>query len=598
MGTIIGIDLGTTNSVCAFMDRGEPKVIINEEGGRVTPSVVGFSADGERFVGDIAKRQLLINPDATVHSIKRFVGRQFSELGSDRTLVQYKLVNGRNGDCAVSVNGRNWSPQELSAMILQKLKKSAEDFLGESVTEAVVTVPAYFTDRQRQATRDAGTIAGLDILRIINEPTAAALAYVHDKRAASTIAVFDFGGGTFDISLLEVDRDIAEVRATRGNNTLGGADIDKIVVEWLLEEFQRANNMDVSEDRIVMQRLRDAAERAKLELSHALSTDVHLPFLVADASGPKHLQASLSRSSFEDLIRPLVSRTVVECERALQEAKLDPADVDEIIMVGGSSRIPLVQEMVKKLFGRPLNKGFNPDEVVAVGAAIQAGILEGDVKSVTLLDVTNFSLGIEVAGGRFATLIPKNSTIPAQKTQLVSTVVDNQRTVKIHVLQGESPKARDNVSLGEFELTNIQPVAKGVPRIRVRFSIDASGIVQVSAQDMRTGKSQEVTIDAPTGLSREDVSEMRKEAASADEESQEAQEVRQLRSEIEQKLVGLEGFLRDNQAVLHKSDLVGVEAALKRGRMALLKSSDRSNLGELSTYLSRFHGHLNEKVKR
>jgi molecular chaperone DnaK len=598
MGTIIGIDLGTTNSVCAFMDRGDPKVIINEEGGRVTPSVVGFSADGERFVGDIAKRQLLINPDATVHSIKRFVGRRFSELGGDRTLVQYDLVEGRNGDCAVSVNGRNWSPQELSAMIMQKLKKSAEDFLGESVTEAVVTVPAYFTDRQRQATRDAGTIAGLDVLRIINEPTAAALAYVHDKRAASTIAVFDFGGGTFDISLLEVDRDIAEVRATRGNNTLGGADIDKIVVGWLLEQFQRANDMDVSNDRIVMQRLRDAAERAKLELSHAQSTDVHLPFLVADASGPKHLQATLSRSSFEDLIRPLVARTVVECERALKEARLDAKDVDEIIMVGGSSRIPLVQEMVKDLFGRPLNKGFNPDEVVAVGAAIQAGILEGDVKSVTLLDVTNFSLGIEVAGGRFATLIPKNSTIPAQKTQLVSTVVDNQRTVKIHVLQGESPRARDNVSLGEFELTNIQPAAKGVPRIRVRFSIDANGIVHVSAQDMRTGKSQEVTIDAPTGLSREDVAEMAAEAASATEENQEAREVRQLRSEIEQKLVGLEGFLRDSQALLHKSDLAGVEAALKRGRMALLKSSDRSNLGELSTYLSRFHGHLNEKVRR
>ena len=580
------------------MDRGDPKVIINEEGGRVTPSVVGFSADGERFVGDIAKRQLLINPDATVHSIKRFVGRRFSELGGDRTLVQYDLVEGRNGDCAVSVNGRNWSPQELSAMIMQKLKKSAEDFLGESVTEAVVTVPAYFTDRQRQATRDAGTIAGLDVLRIINEPTAAALAYVHDKRAASTIAVFDFGGGTFDISLLEVDRDIAEVRATRGNNTLGGADIDKIVVGWLLEQFQRANDMDVSNDRIVMQRLRDAAERAKLELSHAQSTDVHLPFLVADASGPKHLQATLSRSSFEDLIRPLVARTVVECERALKEARLDAKDVDEIIMVGGSSRIPLVQEMVKDLFGRPLNKGFNPDEVVAVGAAIQAGILEGDVKSVTLLDVTNFSLGIEVAGGRFATLIPKNSTIPAQKTQLVSTVVDNQRTVKIHVLQGESPRARDNVSLGEFELTNIQPAAKGVPRIRVRFSIDANGIVHVSAQDMRTGKSQEVTIDAPTGLSREDVAEMAAEAASATEENQEAREVRQLRSEIEQKLVGLEGFLRDSQALLHKSDLAGVEAALKRGRMALLKSSDRSNLGELSTYLSRFHGHLNEKVRR
>jgi molecular chaperone DnaK len=483
-------------------------------------------------------------------------------------------------------------------MVLQKLKKSAEDFLGEKVTEAVITVPAYFTDRQRQATRDAGTIAGLDVLRIINEPTAAALAYVHDKRAKSTIAVYDFGGGTFDISLLEVDRDLAEVRATRGNNTLGGADIDRVVVGWLLEQFERQHGLDVSNDRIVMQRLRDAAERAKLELSQATSTDIHLPFLVADASGPKHLQATLPRTTFEDLIGPLVQRTIDECERALQEADLRVSDVDEVIMVGGSSRIPLVQERVRKLFGRPLNKGFNPDEVVAIGAAIQAGILEGDVKSVTLLDVTNFSLGIEVAGGRFAKLIPKNSTIPAQRGQLVSTVVDNQRTVKIHVLQGESPRSRDNVSLGEFELQNIQPAPKGEPRIRVRFSIDANGIVNVEAQDTRTGITEQITIDAPTGLSREEVSQMRDEAADAAEEQGEAKEVRRLRSEIEQQLVTLEDFLRDNRGRMHKSDLSGVEAALKRGRMALLKSSDRANLGELSTYLKRFHGHLSEKARR
>ena len=598
MGTIIGIDLGTTNSACAFMDRGDPKVIINEEGGRVTPSVVGFAADGERFVGDIAKRQLLINPDATVHGIKRFMGRRYSDCAEDRARVQYDVVEGRNGDVAVRVGDRDWSPQELSAMVLQKLKKSAEDFLGEKVTEAVITVPAYFTDRQRQATRDAGTIAGLDVLRIINEPTAAALAYVYDKRAKSTIAVYDFGGGTFDISLLEVDRDIAEVRATRGNNTLGGADIDRVVVGWLLEQFQRQHHLDVSGDRIVMQRLRDAAERAKLELSQATSTDIHLPFLVADAAGPKHLQATLARSTFEELIGPLVLRTVDECQRALQEAGLAVEEVDEVIMVGGSSRIPLVQERVRGLFGRPLNKGFNPDEVVAIGAAIQAGILEGDVKSVTLLDVTNFSLGIEVSGGRFATLIPKNCTIPAQKGQLVSTVVDNQRTVKIHVLQGESPRARDNVSLGEFELRNIQPAPKGDPRIRVRFSIDANGIVNVEAQDTRTGMSEQVTIDAPTGLSREEVSEMRAEAEGAAMEQGEAREVKRLRSEIEQQLVTLESFLRDNRGRMHKSDLSGVEAALKRGRMALLKSSDRANLGELSTYLQRFQGHLSEKARR
>ncbi len=597
MGTIIGIDLGTTNSVCAFMDRGEPKVIINEEGGRVTPSVVGFSSDGERFVGDIAKRQMLINPEATVSAIKRLMGRRYSETADDRAMVQYPVVEGRNGDCAIRVGARDWSPQELSAMVLQKMRKSAEDFLGESVTEAVITVPAYFTDRQRQATRDAGTIAGLDVLRIINEPTAAALAYVHDRRRSSLIAVYDFGGGTFDISIVEVGRDIAEVKATRGNNTLGGADIDREVVRWLLGEFERQHGLDVSSDRIVMQRLRDAAERAKLELSTATTTDIHLPFLVADASGPKHLQATLARTTFESLVGGLVSQTIEECRRALRDARVDVGQIDEVIMVGGSSRIPLVQKRVKDLFGKPLNKGFNPDEVVAIGAAIQAGILEGEVKSVTLLDVTNFSLGIEVSGGRFATLIPKNNTIPAQKTQLVSTVVDNQRTVKIHVLQGESTRARDNVSLGEFELSNIQPAPRGEPRIRVRFSIDANGIVNVSAQDMRTGVSEQITIDAPTGLSREEVEKMRDEASLTGHEQADAREVRRLRSEIEHKLAQLEAFLREHKADLHKADQGGVEAALKRGRMALLKSSDRANLGELSTYLSRFHGHLAEKVR-
>ena len=596
MGTIIGIDLGTTNSVCAYMDRGEPRIIINEEGGRVTPSVVGFSKDGERFVGDIAKRQLLINPDNTVHGIKRFIGRKFRDARSDLALVSYAVHEGRGGECAVAISGRDFSPQEVSAMVLQKLRKSAEDFLGESVTEAVITVPAYFTDSQRQATRDAGTIAGLDVLRIINEPTAAALAYVHDRRAASTIAVYDFGGGTFDISLLDVDRDVAEVRATRGNNTLGGADIDRVVVGWLLAEFQKQHNIDASSDRIVLQRLRDAAERAKLELSTATSTDIHLPFLVADASGPKHLQATLPRSVFESLIAPLVDRTIAECRQALTDAHLKVSEIDEVIMVGGSSRIPLVQQRVQELFGKPLNKSFNPDEVVAAGAAIQGGILEGDVKSVTLLDVTNFSLGIEVAGGRFATLIPKNTTIPAQKSQLVSTVVDDQRTVKIHVLQGEHERARDNVSLGDFELRNIQPAPKGEPRIRVKFGIDANGIVQVAAKDLRTGISEQVTISSPTGLSKQDLDRMRGAAEDGRAESDEARKVKALRREIEQKLVTLEAFLRDHRGTLHREDIGGLEAALKRGRMALLKSSDRTNLGELSGYLSRFHGHLSDKV--
>ena len=596
MGTIIGIDLGTTNSVCAFIDRGEPKVIINEEGGRVTPSVVGFSKDGERFVGQIAKRQMLINPDATVHSIKRFMGRDYAECQDDLDIVNYRVVAGNNGECAVQVGDRSYSPREISAMVLQKLRKAAEDFLGESVTEAVITVPAYFTDSQRQATRDAGTIAGLDVLRIINEPTAAALAYVHDRRRSSTIAVYDFGGGTFDISILDVDRDIAEVRSTRGDNALGGADIDLVLVRWLLDQFQRQHGMDVSSDRVVLQRLRDAAERAKLELSSATSTDIHLPFLVADTSGPKHLQCTLERSHFESLIAPLVDRTLDHCQQAMLDCKLAPKDIDEIVMVGGSSRIPLVQRRVEALFQRPLNKSFNPDEVVAVGAAVQAGILDGEVKSVTLLDVSNFSLGIEVAGGRMAVLIDKNTTIPAQKSRLVTTYVDNQRTVKIHVLQGEAPRARDNVSLGDFELTNIQPAPAGSPRIRVNFQIDASGIVQVEARDTRSGLSEQITIDAPVGMSRQQLETLRDEHQAVSAAQDEKNAVRKMRKTIEERLVELEDFLRENRGMLHKQDISGVEQALKRGRMALLKSSDRSNLKQLADYLHRFQAHLQARL--
>ena len=596
MGKVIGIDLGTTNSVCAYMDRRDPVVIINAEGGRITPSVVGISKNGERFVGDIAKRQLLINPEATIHSIKRFMGRRYKEAQKDIDLVQYKVVETKNGDCAVEVGDRRYLPQEIAAMVLQKLRKSAEDFLGEQVTEAVIAVPAYFTDRQRQATKDAGTIAGLDVLRIINEPTAAALAYVHNRRKSSTIAVYDFGGGTFDISILEVDRDLAEVRATRGHNQLGGADIDRKVVDWLLEQFHREHGIDVSDDKVVLQRLRDAAERAKLELSSAMDTDIHLPFLLADASGPKHLQCSLSRYTFESLAQALFDETIEECQRALDDCRLTPDDIDEVILVGGSSRIPKVQELVKGLFERPLNKTFNPDEVVAVGAAIQAGILEGDVKAVTLLDVTNFSLGIEVEGRRAAKLIPKNTTIPAQKTQLVSTVVDNQRTVKIHVLQGESPLARENVSLGEFELHGIEPAPRGVPRIQVKFAIDANGIVQVSAKDSRSGISNAVTIDAPTGLTQMEIDELRQEHANYESRGEETEDIKVLRHQIEKQLVSLEGFLRDNRGFLQKKDVFEIEQALKRGRMALLKSSDKGNLDELSMYLARFFAHLADKT--
>ncbi|MCB9743019.1 MAG: molecular chaperone DnaK [Alphaproteobacteria bacterium] len=596
MGKVIGIDLGTTNSVCTYMDRRDPVVIINSEGGRITPSVVGISKNGERFVGDIAKRQLLINPEATIHSIKRFMGRRYREATDDVQSVQYKVVETRNGDCGVEVGDRVYLPQEIAAMILQKLRKSAEDFLGEQVTEAVITVPAYFTDRQRQATKDAGTIAGLNVLRIINEPTAAALAYVHDRKRSSTIAVYDFGGGTFDISILEVDRDLAEVRATRGNNALGGADIDNKIVDWLLEQFHREHGIDVSNDKVVLQRLRDAAERAKLELSSAYDTDIHLPFLLADSSGPKHLQCSLSRATFESLAMPLFERTIEECRAALEDCRLRPEDLDEVILVGGSSRIPMIQAMVQDLFKRPLNKSFNPDEVVAIGAAIQAGILEGDVKAVTLLDVTNFSLGIEVEGRRFARLIPKNTTIPTQKTQLVSTVVDNQRTVKIHVLQGESNDARDNVSLGEFELTGIEPAPRGVPRVQVRFAIDSNGIVQVSAKDVRTGVKSQITIDTPTGLSQTEIDELREEHEAIHRRAQDSAEMKELRHQIEKQLVSLENFLRDNCGFLHKKDIFEIEQALKRGRMALLKSADKANLDDLSMYLAHFFAHLADKT--
>jgi molecular chaperone DnaK len=596
MGKVIGIDLGTTNSVCAYIDRREPQIIINEEGGRVTPSVVGISKSGERFVGDIAKRQLLINPESTVHSIKRFMGKTYREASQDVALASYQVIEMSNGDAGVQIEGRTYTPQEISAMILQKLRKSAEDFLGESVTEAVITVPAYFTDRQRQATKDAGTIAGLNVLRIINEPTAAALAYVHDRRRSSMIAVYDFGGGTFDISILEVDRDVAEVRATRGNNTLGGADIDYKVVEWLLEQFFSQHSIDVSKDRVVMQRLRDAAERAKVALSSALEADIHLPFLLADASGPKHLQCTLTRATLEALAGELFNRTVEECRAALNESNISPGEIDEVIMVGGSSRIPRVQELVKELFGRPLNKSFNPDEVVAIGAAVQAGILEGDVKAVTLLDVTNFSLGIEVEGRRFAKLIPKGTNIPTQRTQLVSSVVDNQRVVKIHVLQGESPNARDNVSLGEFELSGIQAAPRGVPRVEVRFAIDSNGIMNISAKDTSTGSAENLTIQAPTGLSQIEIDRLRDEAQSYWNKEEATQEVKELRHSIEKQLVALENFLRDNRGFLHKKDIFELEQALKRGRMALVKSADKSNLDDLSVYLSRFMAHLVEKT--
>ncbi|MBM4367480.1 MAG: molecular chaperone DnaK [Deltaproteobacteria bacterium] len=595
MGKVIGIDLGTTNSVVAYMDRREPRVIINEEGGRVTPSVVGFSKANERFVGDIAKRQLLINPDATIHSVKRFMGKRYKEAGRDIPLVNYEVAEGKNGDVAIKVGGRLYSPPEISAMILQKLKRSAEDFLGEPVTEVIITVPAHFNDRQRQATKDAGTIAGLNVLRIINEPTAAALAYLHDRRKDCTIAVYDFGGGTFDISIVNIDRDVGEVRATRGNNALGGGDIDRVVVDWLLEQFRTEHGIDASGDKIVRQRLRDAAERAKIELSTATETEIHLPFLTADAQGPRHLQVTLTRAAFENMAVPLFENTIDECRKVLAESGLRVEDIEEVVMVGGSSRIPRVKEMVKEFFKRPLNHAFNPDEVVAIGAAIQAGVLEGEVKSVTLLDVTNLSLGIEVEGRRFAKLIPKNTTIPTQKIQMVSTVVDDQHTVKIHVLQGESGTATDNVSLGEFELVGLESAPRGAPRIEVKFAVDASGFVHVSARDGR-GVQNAITIRAPTGMSKLEIEQAKSEASVHERRREEAAEVKDSRGTIEKQMVALETFLREHKALMHKQDVAETEQALKRGRMALAKSTDKANIDETSNYLKRFSAHLSDKL--
>jgi molecular chaperone DnaK len=597
MGKIIGIDLGTTNSVACYIEHGEPRVIINEEGGRLTPSVVGFSKDGDRFVGDIAKRQLLMYPESTVHSIKRFIGRRYKDARTDAERVNFNVEETDDGDVQIEVSGKIYSAQQLSAFILQKVKKSAEDFLGEVVEEAVLTVPAYFTDRQRQATKDSGRIAGLEVLRIINEPTAAALAYAIRRKESATIAVYDFGGGTFDISILDVDSDIAEVRATAGNNHLGGTDIDNRLVEWLTSEFKKANGIDVSGDRMVRQRLVEAAEKAKMDLSTSMESEIHLPFLTADESGPKHLQTVLTRATFEFLVEDILRQTIEECEKALSEAKLDPAEIDEIVLVGGSSRIPKVQEMIRELFGRPLNKSFNPDEVVAVGAAVQAGMLGGSVKDVTLLDVTNFSLGIEIEGRKFAKLIPKGSTVPVVRSQMVSTVIDNQSTVKIHVLQGEEPLAKDNISLGDFELTNIQPAPRGVPRIEVTFTIDTDGIVNVSARDVRTGSQQGITIHSPSSMSQQQIDEAKEELQQFDDAEEMSREMEDLRHKVEKQLFSLESFLREKKLNLKKREIFDTEQALKRGRMALVKRAEMDSLKELSQYLINYHAHLRERVE-
>jgi molecular chaperone DnaK len=569
MSKIIGIDLGTTNSVVAVMENGEPVVIANQEGGRTTPSVVAFTKGGERLVGQVAKRQAVTNAENTVYSIKRFMGRRFEEVNEEMKMVPYKVVRTTNGDVRIEVTGKESSPPEISAMILQKLKTAAEDYTGQKVEKAVITVPAYFNDAQRQATKDAGRIAGLEVLRIINEPTAAALAYGLDKKKDETIAVYDFGGGTFDISILEVGEGVVEVKATNGDTHLGGDNIDQRIIDWIIDEFRKDQGIDLSKDKMALQRLKEAAEKAKCELSTVQETEITLPFVTADASGPKHLNLKLTRARFEVLVNDILQRTAGPCKQALSDAGLKPSDIDEVVLVGGSTRIPKVQEIVKELFGREPHKGVNPDEVVAVGAAVQAGVLGGEVKDVLLLDVTPLSLGIETLGGVFTKLIERNTTIPTRKSETFSTAADSQTSVEIHVLQGERPMARDNRTLGRFHLIGIPPAPRGVPQIEVTFDIDANGIVNVSAKDLGTGKEQKITITSSSGLNKEDIDKMVREAEShADDDRRKREEI-EARNKGDSTVYQIEKALNENRAKLSESDVKAVEAALADAKKAL-----------------------------
>jgi molecular chaperone DnaK len=569
MSKIIGIDLGTTNSVVAVMEGGEPVVITNPEGSRLTPSVVAFTKAGERLVGQVAKRQAVTNPENTVFSIKRSMGRRYDEVTEEMKMVPYTVVAAPNGDVRVKIGNEEYAPPQISAMVLQKLKQAAEEYLGQTVTKAVITVPAYFNDAQRQATKEAGKIAGLEVMRIVNEPTAAALAYGLDKKKDETIAVYDFGGGTFDISILEVGEGVVEVKATNGDTHLGGDNLDQRIIEWIISEFKKSDGIDLSKDRMALQRLKEGAEKAKMELSTVMETDINLPFITADQSGPKHLQMKLTRAKFEQIVEDLLQKTVGPVKQALSDSGLEPSKIDEVVLVGGSTRIPRVQQIVKDLFGKDPHKGVNPDEVVAVGAAIQAGVLAGEVKDLLLLDVTPLSLGIETLGGVMTTLIPRNTTIPTRKSETFSTAADSQTSVEVHVLQGERPLARDNRTLGRFQLIGIPPAPRGVPQIEVTFDMDANGIVNVSAKDLGTGKEQKITITASSGLSKDEVERMMKDAESHADEDKKRREEIETRNRADQAVYAAEKMLQDMGAKLAASDKSAVESAIESLKSAM-----------------------------
>jgi molecular chaperone DnaK len=569
MSKIIGIDLGTTNSVVAVMEGGEPVVITNAEGGRTTPSVVAFTKDGNRLVGQVAKRQAVTNPENTIFSIKRFMGRKFDEVQDEIKQVPYKVERASNGDVRINAEGKQFSPPEISAMILQKLKQSAEDYLGSKVDKAVITVPAYFNDAQRQATKDAGKIAGLEVLRIVNEPTAAALAYGLDKKKDEVIAVFDFGGGTFDISILEVGEGVVEVKSTNGDTHLGGDDVDEVLIGWIIDEFRKDQGIDLHNDKMALQRLKEAAEKAKVELSSAMETEINLPFITADASGPKHLVMKLTRAKFEALVDPILKRLMPPVEQAIKDAGLTPKDIEEIVLVGGSTRIPKVQEMVKNFFGKDSNKSVNPDEVVALGAAVQAGVLGGEKTDILLLDVTPLTLGIETLGGVFTQMIPRNTTIPTRKSEIFSTASDNQTSVEVHVLQGERPMASDNKTLGKFHLVGIPPAPRGVPQVEVTFDIDANGIVNVSAKDVGTGREQKITITSSSGLSKEEIDKMMKDAESHSSEDEKKKAVIEARNRLDGLLYNTEKTFNENKEKLDSTAASELETAIAESKTAL-----------------------------